>query len=76
MVAVEPRIAIIADGTLGRGRLRQRKRNRGIVCTREYYVSLRGSLDEFRVIHAALADDFVKLSFGNLKPGSRLILGP
>jgi len=41
--------------------------------TGEYF---QGSLDEFWAVHAALSDDFVKLSFENLKPGSRLILWP
>jgi hypothetical protein len=39
----------------------------------EYF---QGSLDEFWVVHAALGDDFVKLSYENLKPGSRLIRWP
>ena len=39
----------------------------------EYF---QGSLDEFWAVHSALADDFVKLSYENLKPGSRLIRWP
>ncbi|MBW8890229.1 MAG: hypothetical protein JF616_20945, partial [Fibrobacteres bacterium] len=39
----------------------------------EYF---QGSLDEFWAVHAGLADDFVKLSYENLKPGSRLIKWP
>jgi len=39
----------------------------------EYF---QGSLDEFWAIHAARSDDFVKLSYENLKPGSRLIRWP
>ena len=39
----------------------------------EYF---QGSLDEFWAMHAARADDFVKLSYENLKPGSRLIQWP
>jgi len=46
---------------------------------RQYWGSgeyFQGSLDEFWAIHAALPDDFVKLSYENLKPGSRLIQWP
>ena len=39
----------------------------------EYF---QGSLDEFWAVHSALADDFVKLNYENLKPGSRLIRWP
>ncbi len=39
----------------------------------EYF---QGSLDEFWAVHSALADDFVKLYYENLKPGSRLIRWP
>jgi hypothetical protein len=39
----------------------------------EYF---QGSLDEFWAMHAARADDFVKLSYENLKSGSRLIQWP
>jgi hypothetical protein len=41
--------------------------------TGEYF---QGSLDEFWAVHAALSDDFVKLSFENLKPGSGLVRWP
>ena len=41
--------------------------------TGEYF---QGVLDEFWAVHAALSDDFVRLSYQNLKPGSRLILWP
>lgn len=39
----------------------------------EYF---QGSLDECWIAHRALSDDFVKLSYANLKPGSRLIRWP
>jgi hypothetical protein len=41
--------------------------------TGEYF---QGSLDEFWAVHAALPDGFVKLSYENLKPGSRLVRWP
>lgn len=41
--------------------------------TGEYF---QGALDEFWVSQTALPDDFVKLSYENLKPGSRLVRWP
>lgn len=41
--------------------------------TGEYF---QGSLDEFWAVHAALPEGFIRLSFENLKPGSRLVRWP
>jgi hypothetical protein len=72
-IAMDPsaRTAQIIKGywRLGYGRLS----GWGPVGTGEYF---QGSLDEFWAVHSALSDDFVKLSFENLKPGSSLIQWP
>lgn len=72
-IAMDPsaRTAQVVKGywRMGYGRLS----GWGPIGTGEYF---QGSLDEFWAVHSSLPDDFVRLSFENLKPGSRLIRWP